>query len=398
MVSKKKILIIFIIVILFFTFFLKTNSGKAITNTNTYTDEQKNLLIRFGITAPLGIDGYDLDSIHALTFLDWRKENLAVPEGIEYIHVLNMRFVAVANDDGIGTLDEAAYQQFLLGLPDLINRNLGEVWIIGNEPDRKVWQDDLTPEKYAERFFDVATIIKNTDSEALVGYGSIVQPTPIRIRYLERSLNRLSELALSMENALGMIDIWTIHAFILNEDYSTGSWGADVPPGFDCSFDCYDAFIIDDFNYAQTYSIDNFKEFINGFRIWLKLNGEQEKPLWITEYGSLFYDWEIACPDCPIPPFPPNEEWPTSSDNIEYMIDTFDFLLNSIDPNIGMPDDESRLVQRWYWYSLNDHLYTFGGSLFDPDNNKVITNQGIAYKQYIEILIGAKIYLPIVSK
>ena len=80
---------IFAAVIMFFTFFLTTSSGKAITQTSTYTEEQKKLLIRFGITAPLGIDGYDLDSIHALTFLDWGKENLSTPEGIEFIHVIH---------------------------------------------------------------------------------------------------------------------------------------------------------------------------------------------------------------------------------------------------------------------------------------------------------------------
>ena len=106
-----------------------------------------------------------------------------------------MRFVTVREDNHTGDLDEVAYQQFKTELPDLIQRNLGAVWIIGNEPDRKEYQDDLTPEKYAERFYEVATIIKATDPTALVGFGSIVQPTPIRIRYLERSLERLLELA-----------------------------------------------------------------------------------------------------------------------------------------------------------------------------------------------------------
>jgi len=35
-------------------------------------------------------------------------------------------------------------------LPSLVSQNPGAVWIIGNEPDRKDVQDDLTPEKYAE--------------------------------------------------------------------------------------------------------------------------------------------------------------------------------------------------------------------------------------------------------
>jgi hypothetical protein len=39
-------------------------------------------------------------------------------------------------------------------------------------------------------------------------------------------------------------------------------------------------------------------------------------------------------------------------------------------------------VQRWFWYSLNDHRYNFGGSLFDPDNGNQITPVGQAFVDY----------------
>ncbi len=400
----KKFIIIFLLTIILFQFFGKdVGVGKS----ERYTDEQREKLIRFGITAPLGVVGYDLSTIHALTYLDWAKESSTVPAGVEYIHVLKMRFVKVRYD-GTGVLDEAAYQQFLLELPSLVSRNPGGTWLIGNEPDRKVVQDDLTPEKYAERFYDVSKTIKDTDSNAKVGFGSIVQPTPIRLRYLDRSLNKLAEKAGSMEEALALIDIWAIHAFILNENPKPGSWGADVPPGFDCPLNCEDAYIINDYNYSETYSIDIFKERVLEFREWMHSKGQEDKPLWITEYGSLFPDWEVALcyyhQDNCIPRSSPNEEWPTSSDNIQYMLDTFDFLMNSTDDTHGMPNDNNKLVQRWYWYSLNgyvkiiDDRASYGGSLFDPENNKEMTKQGIAYKNYIELLIGPKIYLPILLK
>jgi len=306
-----------------------------------------------------------------------------------------MRFVKVENDNANGDLDEAAYQQFLTSLPDLVMRNPGSVWLIGNEPDRKKYQDDLTPEKYAERFFEVATIIKNFDSNSKIGFGSVVQPTPIRIRYLEKSLARLSELAGNRETALSMIDIWSIHAFILTE---IGTWGADIPPGFDCDvISCDDAILITD--YSDTYSIDIFIERIQNFRDWMKLLGEQEKPLWITEYGSLFYYWEVYCPDeddqyCQNP----TNGWPTETDTINFMIESFNFLLYTTNVNSGYSIDNNKLVQRWYWYSLNDHLYSFGGSLFDPENDKQITELGKAYKRYIEFLIFPKTFLPIIFK
>ncbi len=401
-----KLIIIFIIV--FMTLFMNSRISSDAAPLQ-YTPEQYDVLIRFGITAPLGIEGYDLSEIHALTYLDWGKESSTVPEGVEYIHVLKMRFIPVAQDDSSGSLDEAAFKNFLIDLPDLVQRNPGAVWIIGNEPDRKEVQDDLTPEKYATRFYEVATSIKETDSTALVGFGSIVQPTPIRIRYLEISLNKLSELSGTMDKALSLIDIWTIHAFILNED--PGSWGAEEPPGFDCNYDCYDVFIIDEYNYSQTYSISIFRDRISNFRNWMKRIGEQEKPLWITEYGSLFPDWEVVLcydnqDDC-IPRYSPYEEWPLGSDNIKFMLDTFDYFLHAFDNDVGLPDDSYKLVQRWFWYSLNGYVkiyppeeekYSYGGTLFDPDNNKQITKQGIAYKNYIELLIGPKIFLPIVRK
>ena len=356
-----------------------------------YTQEQYDTLIRFGITAPLGVVGYDLSEIHALTYLDWAKESLSVPDGVEYIHVLKMRF----NKDD--SLDQILFDQFLQDLPNLIARNIGSTWLIGNEPDC-YWQDNLFPEIYAERFFAVTNIINSEDETALVGFGSIVQPTPIRLRYLERSLKKLEELSGSKENAMKMIDFWSIHSFILNEEPITDTqkpWGAGHAIGFDCSADdCFDLIIITD--YADTYSIDIFEQRISNFRMWMEIIGEREKPLWITEYGSLLPDWEVYCSD-PVWCEPYNN-WPSTKDNINFLVDSFDFLLNTSNGATGLPNDENKLVQRWYWYSLNDHLDSFGGSLFDPDNDKQITELGKAYKRYIEFLIFPKTFLPIIFK
>jgi hypothetical protein len=369
-----------------------------------YTQEQYDKLIRFGITAPLGVVGYDLSEIHALSYLDWAKESTSIPDGIEYIHVIRVSDSAYANGE------------LLNSISPIILANLGDVWIIGNEPDRFCFQDSVNPELYAQRYFKIANKIRSLDPSAKLVFGSIVQPTPIRIRYLERAIDELILLSDNdKQQAMGLIDIWSTHAFILNEQ--PYQWGADIPVGFftyDEEFltnlgqgycftgETYEKSISDAikiFDYADTYSINIFQGRIINFRQWLNSIGERNKPLWITEFGSLLPDWQIRCkyepyPDCSNP----INGWPTQEDNIEYMINTFDFLLQSSTSLIGMPDDGNKLVQRWYWYSLNDHLYSFGGSLFDPDNNKEITNQGIAYKNYIELLIGPKIFLPLVRK
>jgi hypothetical protein len=265
---------------------------------------------------------------------------------------------------------------------------LGEVWIIGNEPDRYYYQDSVTPEVYAQRYFDIAIRIRYLDPTAKLGFGSVVQPTPIRIRYLERAIEEFAALcdpSDDCENAMDLIDIWSIHAFILNEHPL--QWGAGVPVGFEN--DRSDAIQIID--YSDTHSKEIFSQRVVNFRVWMNQIGERDKPLWITEYGSLFP------PEDPIGG--PDYVNVDDSTTANFMVATFDFMLSATDQNTGFPGDENRLVQRWFWYSLNEYRYVFGGSLFDPDNDHQITVVGTAFKRYTDILLWEnKIYLPLVLK
>ena len=58
----------------------------------------------------------------------------------------------------------------------------------------------------------------------------------------------------------------------------------------------------------------------------------------------------------------------SDEDTADFMLATFDFMLSATDDQTGLPADGNQLVQRWFWYSLNEHRYNFGGSIFDPDN------------------------------
>jgi hypothetical protein len=72
------------------------------------------------------------------------------------------------------------------------------------------------------------------------------------------------------------------------------------------------------------------------------------------------------------------------------MLSSFDFMLNAADPSTGMPLDNNHLVQSWFWYSLNDHRYNFGGSLFNIDLKDAhgvplppaLTSVGTAFMNY----------------
>lgn len=323
-------------------------------------------LQRFGIAAPYDYTVDQLNYFNVGAVLDWRMDNpINLPENIDYIHVVR--------------LSDAEYPTIIGRLSTAVPANPGEVWIIGNEPDRSTFQDDLTPTEYAARYYEVANYIRLLDPEAKLGFGSIVQPTPIRLCYLNRTLEALDDLSGNRADSLRLIDIWSIHAFILNE---TSGWGADIPVGINLS-ECEgnpQPLVITDL--SETHSISKFQELIVSFREWLALKGEQDKPVWITEYGSLM----------------PITVGVSEQDTSSYMLATFDFLLNAKDANIGMPADNGFLVQRWFWYSLNGNLLDFGGSLLDPDEELNVTLVGQNFKQYTDLLRRYPLYFPLVIR
>lgn len=310
---------------------------------------------RFGITSPLGSEGYDIANIGVGSYLDWGAvTNPSLPEGVEYIRVLRQR-----ND---------LYPQTLANLHAWVQANPEGVWVVGNEPDTTYeGQDALLPEVYADRFYELATIIRRQDPSARIAFGSIVQPTPIRMRYLDRAWNELVARAGGSAAASKLIDLWAIHAFILNEQVM--SWGTGVPPGFEN--DHADAVIIT--NLDDTHSIAIFQQRIIEFRSWMASKGERGKPLWITEYGSLLPPED--------PPGGPDYVNVSNQITAAFMLATFDFMLGASDAQTGLPGDDNQLVQRWFWYSLNDYPYNFGGSIYDPRNGST-TKVGEAFIGY----------------
>jgi hypothetical protein len=313
----------------------------------------------FGMTAPYGARGYDLSVLGVDSYLDWSPyRTLSVPENIGHIKALHV--------------GDSYYPSISSKLPGLLQRYPGSFWIIGNEPDAvHTPQDILTPEVYGDRFYAMATLIRSQDPTAKIGFGPIIQPTPLRLRYLDRVWSRLLTLTNNNVNRVkSLIDVYTIHAFILNE--VQGQWGASIPHGFEQ--DHADAIEIT--NAADTHSISIFKARVIAFRNWMAAKGEKEKPLWITEYGSL------------LPPYnAPGNNYATVSDELtrDFMLATFDFMYNTTDPAKGYSPDGNRLVQKWFWYSLNELRTKFGGALYDL-SNKLPTIIGDAYKQYAPVM------------
>jgi hypothetical protein len=228
--------------------------------------------------------------------------------------------------------------------------NRGQVWVIGNEPD-VIWQDDVTPEAYAQAYHDLYTLIKKTDPSASVAAGSIAQATLLRLAYLDRVL-------VAYQNLYGEampVDWWTVHGYVLREE--RGSWGVDIPPGLSE-------------NQGELYSaedhgrLDLFELQIIAFRDWMAANGYREKPLAVTEFGILLgvnngYNPEKVA---------------------QYLQGTVPWLEAATDEELGYPGDGNRLVQRWAWFSLADRYFP-SSNLVNLDMD-ALTKVGQVYREH----------------
>ncbi len=255
-------------------------------------------------------------------------------------------------------------------LETMVDSHPGSLWLVGNEPDC-IHQDNLWPEAYAEIYDEIYTAIKGWDDTALVSPGGIVQPTPLRLEWLDRVLLRYAEI--HPEAPQMPVDVWNIHNAILNEvDYDcdpTNAWGAEIPPGIDA---CEGVLR----EMGENDRTDIFEQQIWTFREWMADNGYAGHPLIITEFGVLM---------------------PLDADRVNTFMDwTFDFLQTATSTDLdylGDPDDGFRLVQRWAWFSLDNPPYdfndpqpnTFNGNLFDPYTTE-ITGYGLNFETHTSSL------------
>ncbi len=336
--------------------------GSRVSGVMSQSPAEPGLNCRFGITSPNSPDGIDLQSLGIGAFLNWNVVgSVNLPEGVEYINVLRLGERCFDNNKNViecKTLSDprTPYQKTLDMIETLVPAHPGMYWIVGNEPDTEYEnQDDLYPEEYASRFFQVATRIRSLDPTAKIGFGSIVQPTVVRMQYLDKAWQTLVNLAGDQASASRLIDFWAIHAFILNE--FPNEWGTGLPPGFEASIN--DGIRITDL--SLTHSISVFTSRLRDFRGWMNEHGERDKPLWITEYGSLLPPVD--------PPGGPDLENVSDEETRDFMLQSFDFMLSATDFATGLPTDNYHLVQRWFWYSLNDYRWNFGGSFYDPSIN-----------------------------
>jgi hypothetical protein len=306
---------------------------------------------RYGFVATLATwrKDFDVSQLSAGWYVDASPPACATsPEGMDRALVIRVR-------------DWSSSQ--IPWLESMVDNHPGSLWLVGNEPDC-IWQDNVLPEDYAHVYHEIFAAIKGRDSTALVSPGGIVQPTPLRLQWLDRVL-------LEYETTYHVqmpVDVWNIHNAILRElSYlcdPDNAWGADIPPGFD---QCQGVWR----EVQDNDRIDIFQQQIWDFREWMADRGYGGYPLIVTEFGVLM----------PV-------EFGFDADRVNAFMDaTFEFFrtATSTEPRFpGDPADGNRLVQRWAWFSLDNPPYdpaipqTFNGNLFDPDTT-AITGYGLNY-------------------
>jgi hypothetical protein len=310
-------------------------AAQIITATEAVADvllEPGTLHSRLGVGVPLDVTDFQFDADLAQQlgmgwYLDWHIDATPVMTGgLEYAQLYAMR------NQNVPLQRER--------IAEVLATNPGALWLAGNEPD-VIWQDNQTPEQYAQLYHQFYTFVKTLDPSAQVAIAGVSQVTPLRLQYLE-------EVMATYQRLYGQkmpVDVWNVHAFVLREERD--SWGVSIPPGLDV--DQGMLWEIEDHD-----NLDLFRQQIIDFRQWMAQHGERNKPLIVSEYGILM----------------PNEYGFPPERVASFMTDSFDFLLTAADPDLGYPADGNRLVQRLTWYSLSDTVYPTS-NLVDPKTGEL---------------------------
>lgn len=250
------------------------------------------------------------------------------------------------------------------GLGQRIQADPGATWLVGNEPDRVDSQDDTMPEVYAEIYHEVYHFIKAIDPTARVAIGAVVQPTPVRLEYLQRVLDTYR----ARYGTRLPVDLWNTHIYIIRE--VRGEWGGEIPPGIAA-------------NTGRVYTLHDhldiniFTSLIVELRTWMKMNGYQDVPLIITEFGALMPLWFLA------------DAGYTQADVNRFIRDAINYMESAKDPNLGYVLDDNRLVQQAALYSLDDDstfsngFPRWGSYLFNSAPPYALTATGIYFRDQI---------------
>ncbi len=288
--------------------------------------------------------------LNAGWYWDWSARGATQLPPLHYIQTVRLRPIKDNNGVQIGYTTAP----ITTSLRAVIAKQPGATWFIGSEPDCTL-MDNMLSEWYARAYHDLYYFIKAADPTAKIAAGNIVQPTPQRLKYLERVLAAYR----AYYNEPLPADVWSIHNYILCETcYPTPApgeppwgWGACFVPDWPDRESSRS--IATFYSVYDHWNMNIFTQRIRTFRQWMYDNGYRNHPLLIPEYGVLFYEGLVYSGSI------------YDIKSREFMYAGFDWMQTAGDPLIGYRPDGGRLVQGWAWYSL-DHGDYPGGTLFDP--------------------------------
>ncbi len=238
--------------------------------------------------------------------LGWYNDFLATanapePNGIEYVYTVRLKQWKVIS----GTLTWTSspcpsptceYVQpytytvspSLSVIHDMAAAKPGKTWLVGNEMERRDWngggQDEIVPDQYAKAYHDVYSAIKSADPTAQVAIGGMIQATPLRLKYLQL----VWDWYYTYYSQTMPVDIWNIHGFVLQEKSCSAyppdqCSGAGIPAGLTETVGVTYADL-----YAAAMNFMTVEANIGALRSWMKDHGQQNKPLYVSEYGVLY--------------------------------------------------------------------------------------------------------------
>jgi len=189
----------------------------------------------------------------------------------------------------------------------------------------------VMPDMYAQIYHEAYWFIKGIDPTARVAIGAVVQPTPLRLQYLDMVLQ-----AYRAKYGTRMpVDMWNTHSYIIPENHPGG--GAEIPPGITATKGMQ-------YTLADHLDINIYAGQIRALRTWMKDRGYQNVPLISTEYGALYPKWYLD-----------NQFTPTTQININnFIAAAINHMNTQKDLSIGYPADDYRLIQQIALYSLDD--------------------------------------------
>ena len=235
------------------------------------------------------------------------------------------------------------------------------LWLVGNEIDR-LTQGEITPAIYAAAYHDIYNWIKEVAPAAQVAISGLVEVTPLRLVYLDM----IWEAYLAQFHEPMPVDVWNMHLYAIPEVAADGvtPGAASIPVGVDLSqttavpkrasngniSQCSNS---DVYCYAEHDNMAVFAEQVVMMRQWMKSKGQQQKPLIISEYSILWQYLDTTGDGNADYLQDEYGQFFTPQRVASFMQNSFNYLENAKDPNLGYALDGNRLVQQWMWFAIH---------------------------------------------